>query len=259
LNIDPHFHHTHAPTPEDELHMLKKRATSATKPRKIAAVAGKGTSAKGISVKEVVAWMRDRIRTGRFVPGQRLIEADIMRELNASRSRVREALQRLATEGVVTIEEFKGASVKHLTRHEVVQLYRARMALEGLAAADCATNAAPELKQRLKQLQKDLNTLENSGNHEQFARLNDEWHRLIVEGSGNSYVAAFVERLRIPVYRLLFSTFYNAGRIDAANADHQRITEAIVAGRAKEAERLMREHISEALAALNTLGQEFFN
>jgi DNA-binding GntR family transcriptional regulator len=216
-------------------------------------------AAKGVAVADVVAWIRERVRTGRLVPGQRLIEADIMRELNATRSRVREALQRLATEGVVTIEEFKGASVKHLTRTEVVQLYRARMALEGLAAGDCAANGSRELKQHLVQLQKELNELEHSGNHERFARLNDDWHRLIVEGSGNSYIKAFVERLRVPVYRLLFSTFYNAGRIDNANADHQRITNAIVAGKPKEAERLMREHIAEALEALNSLGAEFFN
>lgn len=235
--------------------MPTKRATVPKTNKKPATAA----VAEAVTVMAIVTWIRERVRTGRFVPGQRLVEADIMRELKATRSRVREALQRLATEGVVTIEEFKGASVKHLTRTEVVQLYRARMVLEGLAAADCATNASPELKQQLKQLQKELNNLENSGNHDQFARLNDAWHRLIVEGSGNSYVAAFVERLRVPVYRLLFSTFYNAGRIDAANSDHQRITEAIVTGRAKEAERLMRDHIAEALEALNSLGAEFFN
>jgi DNA-binding GntR family transcriptional regulator len=256
LNIDGDFIHTREHSIYAYNHcMPKKRAALAKTLKKTSA----STSARGVPVSAVVTWIRDRVRTGRFVPGQRLIEADIMRELNASRSRVREALQRLATEGVVTLEEFKGASVKHLTRAEVVQLYRARMVLEGLAAADCAANASPALKQQLKQLQKELNELEHSGNHEQFARLNDAWHRLIVDGSGNSYVAAFVERLRVPVYRLLFSTFYNAGRIDNANADHQRITEAIVAGRAKEAERLMRDHIAEALEALNTLGQEFFN
>jgi DNA-binding GntR family transcriptional regulator len=134
------------------------------------------------------------------------------------------------------------------------------MVLEGLAAGDCAVHASNELKGRLSKLQKELNALEHSVNHERFARLNDEWHSLIIEGSGNPYVKAFVERLRVPVYRLLFSTFYNSGRIDNANAGHRQITQAIVAGRAKDAERLMREHIAEALEALgNTLGAEFFN
>lgn len=209
------------------------------------------------SVHETADWIRERIRRGRFVPGQRLVEADIIREVATSRSRVREALQRLATEGLVTIEEFRGASVKTFSRDEVRQIYRARMALEGLAAGDFAAADARQLKARLAKVQSELNAIEHTGDHERFARLNDEWHRLIIEGSGNEYVRMFVDRLRVPIYRLLFSTFYNARRIDKANAGHQKITDAIVNGRAKEAERYMREHIAEGLDALAELEAEF--
>jgi DNA-binding GntR family transcriptional regulator len=209
------------------------------------------------SVHETVDWIRERIRRGRFVPGQRLVEADIIRELATSRSRVREALQRLSTEGLVTIEEFRGASVKTFSRDEVRQIYRVRMALEGLAAGEFAAADAPQLKSRLAKLQTELNAIEHTGDHERFARLNDEWHRLIIEGSGNEYVRMFVERLKVPIYRLLFSTFYNARRIDKANEGHQRITDAIVHGRVKEAERFMREHIAEGLEALSEIEAEF--
>ena len=61
---------------------------------------------------EVAGWVRNRIRNGRFSPGQRLVEVDIIRQTGASRSKVREALQRLEGEGLVQIEEFRGASVK---------------------------------------------------------------------------------------------------------------------------------------------------
>ena len=172
--------------------------------------------AEAPSVHETIDWIRERIRRGRFVPGQRLVEADIIRELGTSRSKVREALQRLSTEGLVTIEEFRGASVKTFSRDEVRQIYRVRMALEGLAAGDFAAADAPQLKSRLAKIQSDLNAIEHTGDHERFARLNDEWHRLIIEGSGNEYVRMFVERLRVPIYRLLFSTFYDARRIDKA-------------------------------------------
>jgi len=209
-----------------------------------------------VTVSAIVDWIRDRIRRGRLVPGQRLVEADIMRELSASRSRVREALQRLSTEGLVTIEEFRGASVKQFSRDEIRQIYRARMALEGQAARDFAESEAPDLKRRFASVQQELNALEQTGDHERFARLNDDWHRLIIEGSGNSYIAMFVERLRVPIYRLLFTTFYNAQRIDRANAGHRRISEAILAGRGKEAERLMREHIEEGLEALESIEVE---
>src|SRR5689334_23696044 len=93
------------------------------------AKAAPGENEEPVSVSTVVEWIRDRIRRGRLVPGQRLVEADIIRELSASRSRVREALQRLSTEGLVTIEEFRGASVKQFSRDEIRQIYRARMAL----------------------------------------------------------------------------------------------------------------------------------
>jgi DNA-binding GntR family transcriptional regulator len=209
--------------------------------------------AEPITVSDVVEWIRQRIRRGRFVPGQRLVEADIIRELPATRSRVREALQRLATEGLVTIEEFRGASVKDFTRDELRQMYRARMALEGLAAGDFAAADKPELKRRLMRLQAELNDVEETVDRERFARLNDEWHRLIIEGSGNQFVRMFVERLRAPIYRLLLSTFYSASRIDKANAGHRRITEAIVQGRGKDAERFMREHIEEGLEAVSEM------
>jgi DNA-binding GntR family transcriptional regulator len=208
---------------------------------------------ESVTVHEVIDWLRERIRRGRLVPGQRLVEADIIREVGASRSRVREALQRLSTEGLVTIEEFRGASVKHFTHDEIRQIYRARMALEGLAARDFAAATAPELKARLGRIQSELNALEHTGDHERFARLNDEWHTLIIEGSGNEYIRMFVERLRVPIYRLLFTTFYNAQRIDKANAGHRRISEAIIAGRAKEAEKLMRQHIEEGLDAIGSI------
>jgi DNA-binding GntR family transcriptional regulator len=209
------------------------------------------------SVHETIEWIRERIRRGRFVPGQRLVEADIIRELGTSRSRVREALQRLSTEGLVTIEEFRGASVKTFSRDEGRQIYRVRMALEGLAAGDFAAADVPQMKSRLAKIQAELNAIEHTGDHERFARLNDEWHRLIIEGSGNEYVRMFVDRLRVPIYRLLFSTFYNARRIDKANAGHRRITDAIVEGRVKDAEKLMREHIAEGLEALSDIEAEF--
>ena len=67
----------------------------------------------------------------------------------------------------------------------------------------------------------------------------------------------FLTRLTVPIYRLLFSTFYNAQRIALANADHRIITAAIVEGRSEDAERAMRAHISQGLSALTELDAHF--
>ena len=212
---------------------------------------------KPASDTDVVQWVRVRIRDGKLVPGQRLVEADIVRATGSSRGKVREALKRLETEGLVTIEPFRGASVRKLSRDEVRQIYRTRMALEGLAAHDFAAYGADDARRRLGAIQEELNANESEVNHERFARLNDAWHRLIIEGSGNAYIAAFLARLTVPIYRLLFATFYTTQRIAMANADHRVITAAILEGRAEDAERAMRAHISHGLDALIELNAHF--
>ena len=210
-----------------------------------------------VSARDVGEWLRERIRRGRFVPGQRLVEADIIRETGATRGRVREAIQRLESEGLLVIEEFRGASVRRFSIDELRQIYRARMALEGMAAHDFAKFGSVEQKRQLVAAQEELNGCEHTANHERFAAFNDEWHRLIIDGARNDYISTFLERLRVPLYRLLFTTFYKADRIDLANAGHRKITIAIAEGRAEEAERLMRDHIDEGLRALSTIDSEF--
>jgi len=219
----------------------------------VTAEKARGRSRTQVSTTRVAEWIRERIRRGRLVPGQRLVEADIIGQTGASRSKVREALQRLEAENLVTIEEYRGASVKRIGPEEIVQIYRARMALEGLAAADFARADAPKLKERLAELQRAMNRWRDQGGQHRFAELNSEWHKLIIEGSGNAYVAQFVARLSVPTYRLLFATFYTDQRVDAANADHRKITAAIVEGRAADAEAAMRQHISDGLAAVTEL------
>ena len=61
---------------------------------------------------EIEAFIREGILEGRFVPGQRLVEIDLMTELGATRSAVREALRRIAADGLVQIERNRGASVR---------------------------------------------------------------------------------------------------------------------------------------------------
>lgn len=208
---------------------------------------------KAMSTDDLVSWVREKIRTGQFAPGQRLIESDIIRETAVSRNKVRETLQRLATEGLLTIEAFRGASVKSITWDEVRQIYKARMALEGFAAAEFAASDNPELKQKLKQAQQEMNKWVKQGDHERFAELNSEWHELIIDGSMNEYFRQFLSRLTIPIYRLLFTIFYSKNRIAVANADHKKITAAILAGNPAESERLMRAHIEEGLKALSKI------
>lgn len=208
---------------------------------------------------EIADWVRQRIRTGRFVPGQRLVEVDIIRQTGASRSKVREALKRLEGEGLVQIEEFRGASVRSSTLDEVRQIYRARMALEGMAAHDFTVSADAATLARLVALQDQLDACVRDRAPDRFGRLNNEWHRLIVEGSANKVIADHLQRLNVPIHRLLFESFYDEERLKTANADHKAMLALILAGDAEGAERTMRKHIGDGFETLARIEDEFYS
>ncbi len=212
-----------------------------------------------IGTNQVVEWLQTRIRRGLLTPGQRLVEADITRATGAGRSHVREALKKLEAESIVVIEEFRGASVKRYSRDDVRQIYQIRMALEGLAAANFAAADNSQAKAQLVRLQNELDKHEKGVNHEQFALANDTWHAFIVDQADNAYLKQLLDRLRIPIYWLLHRSFFNRARLDTSNIGHRAITKAIVAGKSKEAERLMRDHLAEGLKALTAVDTDLFD
>ena len=86
--------------------------------------------------------LRDAIRTGRFVPGQRLIVADISQEFSVSAGPVREAIRRLTGEGLIEIVPHRGASVQQIGTKAFRQIYQLRSAIQVAAAHLTAENSA---------------------------------------------------------------------------------------------------------------------
>ncbi len=186
-------------------------------------------------------------------PGQRLVEVDIIRQTGGSRFKVREALQRLSAEGLVDIEEYRGASVRDASMDEVRQLYHARGALEGICAADFTRKATPEQKAELARIAGEMDDCVASAAPEHFARLNARWHNLIMEAGGNLVIQGIVQRLNTPIHHLVFESFYRGERLRAAVQDHRDIVDAIMAGDCDRAEAAMRTHVINGLKYLSEL------
>ena len=202
---------------------------------------------------EIANWIRAQIRGSRLVPGQRLVEVDIIRQTGGSRFKVREAFQRLAAEGLVEIEEFRGASVRSASPDEVRQLYQARALLEGLCARDFCMRASETDRIRLAALASEMEACVDSSSPEKFSGLNSEWHTLLMRGAGNKVIEDLVKRLSTPVHHLLFGTFYRGDRLHEAVADHRAIMEAIEANDADAAELAMRRHVENGHRFLSGL------
>jgi DNA-binding GntR family transcriptional regulator len=190
--------------------------------------------------------LKQRIREGALAPGARLVEARIASETGATRAHVREALQRLAGEGLVVLENFRGASVRQLNPPEVEQIFATREVLEGLAARQAAS-AASEARAVIGNLQTRLDKFEGDSDSKGFAVANEAWHVSIISAAANPHLQTFLERLWIPTYRLSFQRVYTQAIMARSNRQHRLVTAAIMAGCPEEAELAMRLHIRSGI------------
>jgi len=186
--------------------------------------------------------LRDDIIDGRIAPGANLQEEDLSRTFGVSRTPLREAIRRLAEEGLVTVLPYRGARVLDLNAEQLVELFQAREAIEGMGARlaaermpkDQVAFAIHGLKARLRELSRST-----SGYWTPAA----DFHWAVMKGSGNQLILDFAQRLyvRMRLARMVSAAFHE--RASAATNEHLEILAAIQRRDAAASERLMRRHI----------------
>lgn len=192
----------------------------------------------------VASLVKKSILDGRFVPGQRLVEVDLMRETGESRAHVREGLRHLRAEGLVEIEEFRGAVVKRITRKDIYLAGRVREALEGLAARQIAERTLTEEERTtLSVLRQRLVESVEAEDYAGYTSANEELHRFIIRASNNPYLDTFLDRLRVVVRQTHHFAAYRSKTFFAGNVEHLAIIEAILHGHPDVAESMMRMHV----------------
>jgi DNA-binding GntR family transcriptional regulator len=192
----------------------------------------------------VAALIKKAILAGRYVPGQRLVEVDLMRETGESRAHVREGLRYLRAEGLVDIEDYRGAVVKKITREDIYFAGRVREALEGLAARQIAERQLTEAERAtLTSLRTRLVSATEDEDYAAYSAANEELHRFIIRASNNPYLDTFLDRLRAVVRQTQHFAAYRSKAFFAGNVEHLAIIEAILHGHPEVAESMMRMHV----------------
>jgi DNA-binding GntR family transcriptional regulator len=210
----------------------------------------------GSVVESVIAAIKGGLRSGRFAPGQRLIENDVCEQIGAGRSSVREAMRRLAAEGLVDLEHHKGARIRYLDLEEVLEIYQVREVLEGLAARLAARNAGEARNcGRLLKLEREFDA-GFDGSPSKYMAYNVEFHRTILEMAGNEQLVRLIEQLELPAFLSLLQVIVDPPAVELSRGDHRPIVEAIIAGKEKAACEAMRRHISRTARYLRDHADE---
>jgi DNA-binding GntR family transcriptional regulator len=201
--------------------------------------------ARATAVETVIESIIDGVREGRYAPGQRLVEADLTAELGVSRGPLREALGRLAAEGVLEIEPYRGAMVRKLTRDDIVDLFQIRELLEGEAARLAAIGIDDDDRRaRLTAAITVVDGFRSGTDTFGYMDENSRFHELIVELSGNKLLARLIAQLQVHAFRLLFRRMVvEDDAMQRSIAEHDDVAAAILAGDARAAEKAMRQHV----------------
>ncbi|WP_312179758.1 GntR family transcriptional regulator [Arthrobacter sp.] len=194
------------------------------------------------------ARLRTLITSGALGPGTRLREAALAERLGVSRTPVREALNRLAAEGLVEISRNKGAQVVSFSPEDVAGLYDVRAGFEPHAALLAVPRLSRDDVERLAELNSQMEDAAAAGNLQALGALNSEFHGIFVDRCGNRHFAIALQTLMRPA--VVAHTFgkYSPEALRRSMLHHAELVAAARAGDGEWAEAVMRTHI---LAARN--------
>ncbi|MBQ7356367.1 MAG: GntR family transcriptional regulator [Clostridia bacterium] len=194
--------------------------------------------------------LREDILEGRLGTGVALTECALAARLGVSRTPIRGALHRLSEEGLVSVTPNRGAVVVGVNAEDLVDIYKIRMRLEGLASKDAAARISAEEKKRLSDSVELSEFYIQKKDTEHLKELDTEFHSIIYKASGNRLLYKTLSELHgnITAYRKL--SLSSGDRLERSVREHRDILNAILAGDGELADRLTSLHIEAALENL---------
>jgi len=193
--------------------------------------------------KDAYQLILEAIDTGSYKPGDRLVESELADRFGVSRTPIREALQRLETQALLS-RDGRSLIVASLDHNQLAELYVVRTELEGLAARLAARHAAPEEVRVLRaMMEEDRGIVDNP---EALSRANRRFHKQIHLASHNRYLVQQLDLVHRSMALLATTSLAVEGRGETALAEHDRIVTAIEAGDGEAAFLALKDHISKA-------------
>ena len=192
--------------------------------------------------------IRNAILDGTLAAGQRLKEDELASQLDVSRTPVREALRKLASEDLVVIEAKRGASVRQYEAQELDDLYRLRAELEGYATRRAAERITPD---QIDFLRRSVDRFTNMALRARvepadLARENKVFHDAVLTAAEDERLAAMARSvIHLPLVYKAYVWFTPERRRESA-AFHEKIVDALEHGNGDRASAVMRRHVLEA-------------
>ena len=206
-----------------------------------------GPAPHGATVAHIVDGLRCDILAHRLQPGDRLIESALTRRFSVSRGPVREALRRLAAEGLIEHAPHRGAVVRLLSASDIVELFQIRVEMEALAARLAALS--PDEAARARFVEAIAMIFADAPRRmETYLDENAAFHAAVLSLAGNKQLQELSARLRLTLIMAQVGDALTVEVISASVREHRVIARAIVDGDGAAAAAATRAHLERAAA-----------
>jgi DNA-binding GntR family transcriptional regulator len=189
--------------------------------------------------------LREDIVYCRLKPGVRLIEEDLAKSLNISKTPLREALSQLNAEGFVEYLPNRGARVASLSVKEVYEIYSIRAVLEGYAAGLSAKQTTLDDIKKLNFFQEELEKHGRNKNFPGWLENNTKFHLHISEIGRNQNLFNAIQQFQRRVFRYGYLAISIPGHIENYISIHRKVIEAMANKNSNGAEKFMKKHLME--------------
>jgi DNA-binding GntR family transcriptional regulator len=183
--------------------------------------------------------IRDEIVSGKIDGQQHLTEAFFATRYGISKSPIREALNRLETEGLIRIIPRRGAFVQEFSIHDVEEIYELREILEAQVVRDDVLD--PKMLARLREIVSEAESSLKKRDKPGYIRTDAAFHTELAKASSNLRLRKILESMHNQMLMLRRQTFELTSHTSVKQ--HQRILDALEKGQREKAARLMVEHI----------------
>ena len=203
---------------------------------------------KSPSLEEMVySKLEEEILSGELPRGKALGEIALAKRLGVSRTPIRGALHRLWEEGLVEILPNRGATVLGINTNDLIEIYKLRERLEGLASSLAAARITEEELATLGEAVELAEFYISKNDTEHIKELDTVFHSVIYKASGSRFLSGTLSELHRKIKSYRKRSLAVPGRLSVSAEEHREILEAIKAHDAKKADTLTSLHVQRAL------------
>jgi DNA-binding GntR family transcriptional regulator len=188
--------------------------------------------------------IRQKVLNLELDPTQPINEKKLVKETGGTAEQVQAALENLATDEIVVHQRDRWYVAPAATASIMREIFEVRTTLEGMCARLAAERISEEDIEKMEELLHDYDRVFREGDNQALLAVDQKFHKLLYDASGNRFLANALDEMYTLIYRLSYFALDRMASVRSNVEEHHEIVQALKAGDGRAAERVIQHHIA---------------